>query len=112
MLSEAEKFIQSVTAGEVAPSEAAQLEAQVAALQRQAEEQQRKVDALYQSAFEGFQWPEHDGEASVGGSLAEECAQLGIDFSDMSEAKFGQLGRSSPKASCSPYGRRGELEVV
>lgn len=58
----------------------------------QAEELQQQVDGLYRSAFEGLQWPavEEGVEAPWGPGEPP-------DLSDMSEARFGELGRTSPQ---------------
>lgn len=65
----------------------------------------RKIDALYAGAFAGMQLPrpaEGEEGAEAAAALAAELAAALPDPSSLTEAAFGELGRTSPKAGALP----------
>lgn len=105
MLSEAEKFVMEMAEAEAAPPAAAgqpaQLQGQLSVLRGQVAELSAKIDALYSTVLVGVALPaapEGDEEgAAAAAALAAQLAAVLPDPSALTEARFGELGRSSPK---------------
>ena len=104
MLSEAERFVQTVAAEEAAagveaaapPSPpSAALESQLEALQQQVADLQQQIDALYIGLFPDVQLTEEEAEAVKEADGLEALPAL----SELTEERFGELGRTAPKAS-------------
>ena len=104
MMSEAEKFVPEMSEAEAAAAAAApppvgtqQLEAQLVELQQQIRELGAQIDALYSGVFVGVELPAAAEDDSAAAALASELAAALPDPSALSEAAFGELGRTSPK---------------
>lgn len=106
MVSEAEKFVQSVAAAEGAEAgtgtsvDAASLQGQLEAAEARAAELQASIDAMYSTLFEGLELPENVLEGAEEGSVQLPALR------GMTEASFGELGRAAPKVP-SPTGPAG-----
>lgn len=108
LLSEAEKFVLGMAEAEEAAAapppaagQPAQLQGQLAALRGQVAELSAKIDALYSTVLVGVALPppaEGDEKgAAASAALAAELAAGLPDPATLTEARFGELGRSSPK---------------
>lgn len=106
LLSEAEKFVMEMAEAEAAAPPAAagqpaQLQGQLSVLRGQVAELSAEIDALYSTVLVGVALPaapEGDEEgAAAAAALAAQLAAALPDPSALTEARFGELGRSSPK---------------
>lgn len=113
LLSEAEKFVLEMAEAEAAPPppaprQPAELQAQLAALRSQVGELSAKIDALYSMVLVGVVLPapaEGDEQgAAAAAALATQLAEALPDPAALTEARFGELGRSSPKVRASSAG--------
>lgn len=114
LLSEAEKFVLEMSEAEeeaAAPPAAgqpAQLQGQLVALRSQVAELSAKIDALYSTVLVGVALPlpaeGDDAGAAASAALAAELAAVLPDSAALTEARFGELGRSSPKVGAAAVG--------
>ncbi|KAL4458671.1 hypothetical protein ABPG75_013536 [Micractinium tetrahymenae] len=113
-MSEAEKFVLEMSAEEAAAAEAApaydssELHAQLQQLKDQAAELGSKIDTLYGSVFVGLELAQPSqapggadakaaAEAEAAAALRAQQAEVLPDPSQLTEAGFGELGRTAPK---------------
>ncbi|KAL4859226.1 Acyl-coenzyme A oxidase [Chlorella vulgaris] len=105
MISEAEKFVLGMSSdAAAAAAESAplpppmQLEDQLAMLRSQATELSRRIDAQYSGVFVGVALPHAEGGAAADSDTAQLELRTALpDPAELSEASFGELGRSVPK---------------
>lgn len=108
LLSEAERFVMEMAEAEAAaapPAAAAgqpvQLQGQLAALRSQVEQLTSQIDALYSTVLVGVALPaaadgDEEGTAAAT-ALAAQLKEVLPDPAALTEARFGELGRSAPK---------------